>query len=534
MASPIPLSLDYTDKDFDSLHARSRNLLRSVFPKWTEESIANFGNILVGLGPHVGDVLGFYLDKWARESRIVTAELRRSLLGLVKLIGFAPEGATAASATETFTLAAALAGTLTIPAGTNVRTVDVTTPIRYQLLADLVLLAGDTTADALVENSESRSDQFASDSVPNQSFTLSATPYLPGSSVVTAADGSYTLVDNFLDSTSTDRHYTLSVDENDRAKIVFGNGVNGSIPQGTIDTSYKTGGGADGSVEQGALTILEGGPYSDDLGNLAVITVDNAEESSPGTDRQTNAQIKQLAPTSLRVLNRAIAREDFELVADLVSGVARSLMLFKDDEPAIAENAGNLFIVSTGATGVPSQALLDEVKSRFQPITGFDEPSHPRGNTLNLTVQAAPFQAIVVRVTAYKASGVQPATMKADIETALTNFFAVRVPASTILAESPELAAELGITAADGDALVKNPRINFGFAVKDADGEATGELPWSDIFNVIRDLGSVRKIAATGSGLLLNGQQADVTIGNFSFPQLSTVTIIDGDTGLTL
>ena len=93
------------------------NLIRSVFPKWTEESVANFGNIIIGLGPHVGDVLGFYLDKWARESRIVTAELRRSLLGLVKLIGFVPEVATEASSTETFTLATALAGTLTLAAG---------------------------------------------------------------------------------------------------------------------------------------------------------------------------------------------------------------------------------------------------------------------------------------------------------------------------------------------------------------------------------------------------------------------------------
>ena len=43
----LPSNTDYTDKDFDAILLRARGLIRSVFPTWSDESVANFGNILV-------------------------------------------------------------------------------------------------------------------------------------------------------------------------------------------------------------------------------------------------------------------------------------------------------------------------------------------------------------------------------------------------------------------------------------------------------------------------------------------------------
>ena len=150
----LPLNLDYTDKDFDALRARLFKLIASVFPEWTDDSVADFGNLLVELNAFVGDTLCFYMDNHALESRIVTARLRRSLLGLVKLIGYKPHGAGAAQVDETFTLAAALPGTLMLPAGSKVLTAEVTTPIVYQLLEDLAFTPGELVKTATVEHSE--------------------------------------------------------------------------------------------------------------------------------------------------------------------------------------------------------------------------------------------------------------------------------------------------------------------------------------------------------------------------------------------
>ena len=76
----LPASVDCTDKDFDSLRARLIALIRSVFPDWSDFYVASFGNILVEMWAFVGDVITYYLDNQARESRIRTATQRRNVI----------------------------------------------------------------------------------------------------------------------------------------------------------------------------------------------------------------------------------------------------------------------------------------------------------------------------------------------------------------------------------------------------------------------------------------------------------------------
>jgi hypothetical protein len=147
---------DYTNKDFDSLRLRLQSLVRSVFPAWTDFNVASFGNILVELYAFVGDVLTFYQDSQARESRLLTATQRKNLIALTKLLGFRPAGARAATADEVFTLAAPPSSPVTFTKGTIVRTASITTPVAFQLLGDVVIPAGATPPSAIgtVEHSE--------------------------------------------------------------------------------------------------------------------------------------------------------------------------------------------------------------------------------------------------------------------------------------------------------------------------------------------------------------------------------------------
>jgi hypothetical protein len=96
MLAPMALlaeNLDYTDKDFDALRSRLFNLISSVYPTWSDRNVANFGNMLIECFAFVGDVLGFYQDNQAAESRWSAARQRKNLIALAKLIGFTPEGA---------------------------------------------------------------------------------------------------------------------------------------------------------------------------------------------------------------------------------------------------------------------------------------------------------------------------------------------------------------------------------------------------------------------------------------------------------
>jgi hypothetical protein len=495
---------DYTDKDFDSLRLRLQNLVRSVFPEWTDFNVANFGNILVELYAFVGDVLAFYQDNQARESRIATATQRKSLIALTKLLGFRPEGAKAATADAVFSLAAVPTATVTILKGTKVRTASITESIAFQLLADLVIPAGASppTLTGSVEHSESQEELFASTGLPNQELALPVSPYLDASAGVSAGNGDYLEVQNFLGSTATDRHFTVVVDQNDRAAIRFGNGVNGAIPSGTITVRYKSGGGAKGNVNAGTLKKLDG-PFTDADGDPVTVSVINPQPASGGSDRQTVAQIKALAPESIRVLNRTVSREDFEINARRLSEVARALMLTSNEDTGIGENAGVLFVIPRGG-GLPSQALKDAVKEQVTVV-------FPSTLTFQVSVQDPVYFPVDVQTTVFLRQGANVSAVRAGILQALTDFFAVSL--------------------ADG---TPNPNVDFGFNVKDSEGDPAGEIALSDVFNAVRDVAGVRKIGDGPDDLLLNNAREDLPIATREFPVLGEVTLINGGTGLPL
>ena len=534
MPAILPANLDYSNKDQDALERRLRSLIEVAFPNWTEAAKANFGNLLVGLFAFVGDTHTYYVDQWARESRISVAQLRRSLIGLVKLINYDPQGVSAATVDLTFTLEAAAANDVTIPAGTTCRTKDVTDPVTFELLADLTIAAGDTSGNGTVENTISQNEILVSDGLPNQTFRLNNAPFVdqsPSSPIVTFANGSYEVVDNFLDSTSTDRHVTIAVDSNDRATLRFGDGVNGAIPVGNGTVDYKIGGGEGGNVEANTITSIDG-TFTDTLGNPVLVTVNNTSEASGGAPRESNAEIRQNAPKASRVLKRAIAREDYEVVAEQVPGVARALHVTKNEDDAIAENAGIVFVIPDGG-GTASQALLDEVLSRFKQLTGYAAPTHPTINTFNLQVLTASYLTVDHSIRAHAAEGYTPTQMATAINTVLADFYGVTIASNRLIEIAPKVARDNNITDADGTSIIDNPLVNFGFFFKDSDGDPTGILPWTDVLNIIRDLDEVRKLDAS-QGLFLNGLREDVIIGTFKFPVLGQVSVIDGDTGNTL
>lgn len=512
----LPANVDYTAKDFDAIRTRLFQLIRSVFPEWTDDSVANFGNLLVELFAHVGDVLLFYLDNHARESRIVTARLRKSLLGLAKLVGYQPAGATAATVDVVLTFDPPPVGVLTVPAGDRAQTAEVTAPIFYQFLLDLEVQPGQVTAEATLENSAFAAPAVVgSTGLPNQSFLLPEAPYLDGSSQVSDAgagpydpvgepDG-WREVDNFLASTSTDRHYTLTVDQNDRATPRFGNGVNGRVPSGNVTVAYKTGGGAGGRVEALALSKMERATYEDSLGNVVRVSVTNPEPSSGGTPRETNAQIAVNAPEALRVLRRSVAREDYEIVAQGVPGVARALMVTSNEYAGVLENEG-LLLLATDDGGAPSGALLAQVAGQFESGGPFPKP-----NTFHLVVQAAPYLTVDVTATVYLAPGETASAVKAAVLARLAAFFAVRLGDGT-----------------------PNPLVNFGYYYQDQSGAPTGKLPWSTVFNVVRDTPGVSKVDAGPTGFLLNGLRADAPLPAIQFPRLGQVTLVNGETSLPL
>jgi hypothetical protein len=501
---PTP-NLDYTDRDQDSLVARLRNVIRSVWPHWTDEKVANFGNLLIELDSFGYDIQAFMIDALARESRIVTATQRKALLALGKLTNFEPKTTSAATVSVDFSIATAISNDIPISAGEIVRTKAITGSLEFRLLTDITLPLGQTSVSAAVKHSEVITDAFTSDGTPNQVFRVSRAGYIDLSMSITADNGAYSEVQSFLNSTPTDLHYTVEVDEFDIAIIRMPAGDLGAVPIGGMSVSYEIGGGEAGNVQAEDISIIPG-TIRDTSGAIVTLSVSNPLNASGGADRESEASIRQRAPETLRVLNRSIAREDFEIVAEAVTGVARALMLSTNEDPAVAENSGHLFIVPEGG-GQPSSTLRQTVLDQFE---GTDPPyEKPLGF---LIIDFPPlYKPLAIRAVVYLQPNAVGATVRATVNTNLTNFFALR----------------------DSEG-AKNTNVGFGFDYKDADGVADPRIALSDIFNVVRDSTGVRRMGDLESDFTVEGLHRDVILELHEFPTYGSLILVDGATGNTL
>lgn len=512
--------VDVTALDFDQLFARQVKLFGSLYPAIALEK-ADLARMHLEAMSLLGDLATYYMNQQGREARIGTAQLRSNVLALVRMLAYRPATAVAATYTQTFTL---LDGPATAPvhlaAGRVVRTEDVANPIRCTLAEEVVIAVGQTSASGTVEHAEPQSETYLSSGQADQAFTLLRTPYLDGGTTIATATGDWTEVETFLSSVSTDRHYTVTVDAQDRATVTFGNGQAGAVPLGQIAIAYKTGGGAAGNVAAGALKLIEG-TTTNDNGATVRLSTSNSAPVVEGQDRQSTASIKLRAPAQVQVQHRTVGRTDYEAVAEDVPGVAYALMLTRDESEAVLENEGWLYVVPTSG-GTASEALLTAVASTFGDGVAVGSsgvfstrPTGPKPKTITFQarVVSALYKVINVQATLHLRKGASRTGAKAAVLAALDAFFAIEVDALTLGGTAP--------------GLIPNPRLNFGFYLQDIDGTPTGSFAFSDLYNAVRDAAGVLKIDAGPGGFLLNGARDDVPLALHEFPKLGTVTLID-------
>lgn len=503
-----PGSLVYTDRDFDAVRGRLEQHIAVWFPTWTDTQVKDFGNILLDLFADVGDVLGFYQDAQANEAFLPTAQLRQSVVAIAKFLQYEPRARTAAQDTLTITIPAQGVAT-TIPAGSRAQTTGAE-PISYQVLEDVVFNPGETSKTVSCENSTSIVDVFTSADVPDQEFTLSAVPFIDGSALVSdATAGPYDMATNplgwkqvssFFASTAADAHYRIVVDRDEQAHVRFGSGSAGRIPTGNIEVSSLEGGGVEGRVEAGTLTRLVD-VVQNALGQVVTPTVTNSG-SVGGEPAESIERIRANAPPALRVQQRAVAREDYEISAVAVPGIARAFHGTANQGVPVGENQGVLWCVPASGLTVPLSTLAT-VSARF--AAG---GATPKTNTYQLTTASVAWLLFNVHAVVYLRAGVSQAQARTNIVAAL--------------------GALLAPTLEDGS---PNTSVDFGYYYQDEDGTPTGVFPWDDIRNAIRDASGIRKLDPSNVGLLINGVEGDVAIAPFEFPRLGTVTLINGATG---
>lgn len=138
-----------------------------------------------------------------------------------------------------------------------------------------------------------------------QTFSLPDEKILQDTLTITINDEVWTRVDDFSESVATSKHYRLDYNNDYTAKIVFGNGVYGAIPENfPIYAQYAVGGGADTNINTlNVINVYSGGAEK-------IEGVCNSSTMNGGADQESIESAKILAPASLKTQDRFVTVSD--------------------------------------------------------------------------------------------------------------------------------------------------------------------------------------------------------------------------------
>lgn len=346
--SLIPVSVDYTGRDYYALREEMIARIQERLPDWTASNPSDFGVALVEAFAYMGDLMSYYIDRVANESFIATATQRDSIYNLANSYGYTPAGYRAATVDLKFTNSSE--DSIEIPAGTvvygDVVSGDTVQQVYFTttetVTADPEVDNGIVFASAshgqsvvLVSTEANSFGEYvgASDGSPNQVFQLGETPVVDGSISVYVEEGnsysSWSQVQHILDYGPNSQVFSSYSDANNNVFIQLGNGVSGLIPVNLseVRAKYTVGGGELGNVLSDVLTNIEYVPglnTNDFAAFVSNIEVTNVDVATGGSDPESLEVTRYLAPLYLRANSRAVTLDDFNSLALGVSGVGKA------------------------------------------------------------------------------------------------------------------------------------------------------------------------------------------------------------------
>jgi uncharacterized phage protein gp47/JayE len=406
------LPIDYVTKDYDGFLDMMKEMIPTLTPEWTDTSDSDQGMVILQLLAYGLHTLGYYQDKAINENILHIAQTKKAILYLSKFLGYEMRKQTPSITTERFYKDDAhYDKRVVIPKGTQVSTdPQLGQQIIYETDEALVIESGETYGDVTVTQGETVTREFIGlgTGLEGQSFVLEHADVIEEDlQVITEENGRdyyWELVDNFIDSKPNDRHFITDTDEEDRTVVIFGNGIFGMKPlqETNIFSNYRFVGGTIGNVSSGLVNYLV------DTIVLGVDSVENIEPATGGQDYEDLEHVRVMAPKVYRTGGKAVTPQDFEDLAENISGVSRALC----EETYNMDNDVNLYIATDDYTPATS-SLLNKVKEELDKV---------RVMNANLNVMSCLYNTFNVDVTVYIHDNFVANDVKLEVEDSIREY----------------------------------------------------------------------------------------------------------------
>ena len=332
--------LTVSDLDFDNVKSNLKNFL-SQQREFQDYDFEGSGMaILLDLLAYNTHYLGFNANMLANEVYLDSADVRKNIVSLAKMLGYTPTSPRSPQAQVDITVNNATGTSLTLTKGTIFTSI--VNNVSYQFLPNedftitpssgvykfsgVPLYEGTLTTFKYTVDSSDVDQRFI---IPNSNVDTTTLKVTIQDSATDTSSNVYNLSEGYTTLTDTSKVYFIQESEDGRFEIYFGDGVAGKkLSDGNIVimeyiiTNKKEANGASSFVLAGTI-----GGFS----NVTITTTSNAQGGAIGESKDS---IRQNAPLQYSAQDRAVTTKDYEALVKSVYPNALSVSAYggEDDE----------------------------------------------------------------------------------------------------------------------------------------------------------------------------------------------------------
>ena len=310
--------LTVSDLDFDNVKSNLKTFLQSQSEFQDYDFEGSGFAVLLDLLAYNTHYLGFNANMLANEMYLDSADIRKNIVSLAKMLGYTPTSAKAPTANIDITINNGTGATVTMTKGTVFTSTIGGTSYQFVTNAETTvsplegvykfssvpIFEGTLTTFKYTVDSTDPDQKFIIPNVNADTTTLKVTVQNSSSDTTTQV---YSKATGIVSLTSTSKVYFLQESDDGKFEIYFGDGIVGkSLTDGNIVileyivTNKTSANGASSFALSGAI-----GGFS----NVSIVTTSNAQG---GSEPQTKESVRFNAPLQYTAQDRAVTTSDYE------------------------------------------------------------------------------------------------------------------------------------------------------------------------------------------------------------------------------
>jgi len=411
-----------SDFDFDTIKSNLKTFLQnqSEFQDYNFEG-SGFA-ILLDILAYNTHYLGFNANMLVNEMYLDSADIRKNIVSLAKMLGYTPSSVRSPHATIDVTVNNATGSSITMTKGTVFTTTVNDTSFQFINNQEVITTPVDGVykfADVEIYEGTLITFRYTVDITDTDQRFIIPSPFADTSTLVVKVQTSstntttstYTLATSLADVSSTSKVYFLQEAEEGKFEVYFGDDTIGSaLVDGNIVILEYIVTNIDAANDASTFT-----PAST-IGGFSNLTVTTKSNAQGGTPAETRESIRFNAPLQYTAQNRAVTTSDYESLVRTIYPNALSVSAWggEDDETPVY---GKVIIAIKAASGstlttATKQSIITQLQ-KFNVASVEPQIVDPETTSVLLTSTIKYDEKLTTKTAT---------TLKSDVITALGNF----------------------------------------------------------------------------------------------------------------